>query len=316
MCRHPESGVGMNAGQPSSNAYGGSQALRLRIADSLFNNSCEGICVTDVDERIVEVNPTFCQISGYRREELLGKTPRLLGSGLQKREYYAAMWSALLDGGEWHGELWNRNRAGGLFAVRLNISAICNASGSVSHYLAIMADITAEKVQLQEWEKNANHDQLTGLPNRALLVDRLNQAMAQSQRSGLLLAVCYLDLDGFKPVNDGHGHKAGDQVLIEVAKRLHRAVREGDTVARVGGDEFVLLLWGLPNVQECDRTLCRVVAEIDQPVPLGNAEVAVTVSVGVAMFPADGGDPALLTAQADSAMYRSKLAGGNRFTYF
>jgi len=306
----------MNICHPSIVTSEWSEELRLNIADALFNNSCEGICITDAEERIVEVNPTFCQLSGYTKDELLGKTPRKLSSNLQNREFYIAMWAALLSTGEWHGELWNRNKAGGLFAVRLNISAICDASGNVSHYLAIVADITAEKALQQEWERNANHDQLTGLPNRTLLMDRLHQAMAQSMRNGLLLAICYLDLDGFKSINDIHGHQAGDAVLIEVAARLHRSIREGDTVARVGGDEFVLLLWGLTGTDECNQTLSRVVAEIACPIALGQSQVAITVSIGVTVFPRDGVDPILLTAQADSAMYRSKGAGGNRFTYF
>lgn len=306
----------MNVCHPSSVTSKWSKNLRLRIADSLFNSSHEGICVTDAGERIVEVNPTFCNLCGYSRDELLDVTPRILSSGLHNREYYSAMWTALLDTGEWHGEVWNRNKAGGLFAARLNISAICNSSGEVTLYLGIMADITAAKVQQEEWEKNATHDQLTGLPNRMLLMDRLHQAMAQSQRTGLVLAICYLDLDGFKPVNDIYGHEAGDLVLVEVAQRLRRSVREGDTVSRVGGDEFVLLLWGLSGVHECDQTLSRVLAEIAHPIVLGNAEASVSASVGVAMFPAGGNSPEVLTAQADSAMYRSKIAGGNRFTYF
>lgn len=306
----------MNVCHPSSVANEWPEELRLKIADSLFNNSSEGICVTDAGERIVEVNPTFCKISGYSKEELLGMSPRVLASGLQDRDFFVTMWADLLDVGEWQGELWNRKKTGELFAVRLNISAICNAVGEVSHYLAIMADVTAMKVQQQEWEKNANHDHLTGLPNRTLLMDRLHQAMAQSIRTNLVLAVCYLDLDGFKPINDIHGHKAGDAVLVEVAARLRRSVREGDTVARVGGDEFVLLLWGLAGVEECNHTLARVISEIDRPIAIGPAEVSITVSVGVTVFPQDGKDPVLLTAQADSAMYRSKVAGGNRFTYF
>lgn len=306
----------MNVCHPSSVANDWSEELRLKIADSLFNNSSEGICITDANERIVEVNPTFCELTGYAKDELLGQTPQMLDSGLQNQAFYAAMRTALLDTGEWHGELWNRNKSGGLFAARLNISAICNEAGTVSHYLAIMADITAVKARQQEWERQAHHDPLTGLPNRILLMDRLHQAMAQSQRTRLGLAICYLDLDGFKPINDLCGHEAGDQVLVEVARRLHGSVRDGDTVARVGGDEFVLLLWGIVDTQECDQTLSRVIAGVDRPISLGTTDVSVTVSVGVTMFPGNGSDPALLTAQADSAMYRSKVAGGNRFTYF
>lgn len=306
----------MNVSRLSSTINEWSKELQLQIADALFCNTSEGICITDNFERIIEVNPTFCRITGYHKDELLGKTPRILNSGLQDRNFFADMRSALLNTGEWHGELWNRNKSGEIFAVRLNISAMCDGSGEVSHYLAIMADITAMKLQQQGWEQNASHDQLTGLPNRLLLTDLLQQALAQSQRTGLILAICYLDLDGFKAVNDIHGHEVGDHVLIEVAQRLHHSVRQGDTVARVGGDEFVILLWGLDNIQECDRTLGRVVSEIDRPILLDNSEVSISVSIGVTIFPRDGNVPAMLTAQADSAMYRSKVAGGNRFTYF
>lgn len=306
----------MNVCHPSLVANEWPEVLRLEIANSLFNNSSEGICITDDNERIVEVNPTFCKISGYRKEELLGQTPRILAAGLQDHDFFITMWAELLDTGEWHGELWNRKKSGELFAVRLNISAICNAIGEVSHYLAIMADVTAMKVQQQEWERNANHDPLTGLPNRTLLMDRLNQAMAQSVRTHLMLGICYLDLDGFKPINDIYGHSAGDAVLVEVAARLRRSVREGDTVARVGGDEFVLLLWGLTSLEECDLTLKRIISAIDRPIAINGVEVVITVSAGVTLFPRNGNDPVLLTAEADSAMYRSKMAGGNRYSYF
>lgn len=293
-----------------------SEELKLKIADSLFYSSSEGICITDAEERIVEVNPAFCGFSGYTKEELIGETPRVLASGLQSRDFFVSLWCDLLETGEWHGELWNRKKTGELFAVRLNISAISDAVDKVTHFLAIAADVTAMKLLHQEWERNAFHDQLTGLPNRTLLMDRLHLAMAQSLRTGLTLAICYLDLDNFKPINDLHGHKAGDAVLVEVAARLCSSIREGDTVARVGGDEFVILLWGLNGIVECNHTLGRVISEIDHPIQLGPSEVSVTVSIGVTVFPQNGSNPMLLTAQADTAMYRSKAAGGNRFTYF
>lgn len=306
----------MNICHPSAEASEWSQELRLSIAESLFNNSIEGICLTDAGERIIEVNPTLCQLTGYSKEELLGKTPRIFSSGVQNHEYFATMWRSLLDTGQWQGELWNRNKAGELFATRLNISAICNEGGELRYYLGIIADITATKLVQVELEKNANHDALTGLPNRILLMDRLHQAMAQAQRTRLLLAICYLDLDGFKPINDSHGHAAGDQVLIEVARRLNGSVRVGDTVARIGGDEFVLLLWGLDDLPECDKTLSRVISDISSPIALNDWQAQLSVSVGVSIFPDDGVDSTTLIAQADSAMYRAKLAGGNRWRYF
>ena len=227
-----------------------SSELRLRVADSLFMNSSEGICITDAQERIVEVNPTLCQITGFRKEDVLGKTPRLFHSELQDDSYYRVMWRALQQTGQWSGELWNRKPDGELYAVRLSIAAICSERNELANYMGMMADITQSKLHLSALEENADHDALTGLPNRVLLADRLQQAMAQALRTKMLLAVCYLDLDGFKAINDHYGHATGDRVLIEVAERLKAAVRVGDTVARIGGDEFVLLLWGLNHADE------------------------------------------------------------------
>lgn len=290
--------------------------IRLGIADAMFSNTREGICITDSNERIVEVNPTLCALTGYSRSELLGKSPRMFSSGLQSPEFYATLHDSLDETGQWAGELWNRHSTGSLYACRVNISAIRDAQGRVTHYLSIQADITPAKIQQERLEKCANYDDLTGLPNRVLLLDRLHQAMAQAQRKGLMLAICYLDLDGFKAINDKHGHETGDQALIEVARRMAAAVRVGDTVARVGGDEFVILLWGLKDSLECEHTLGRVVSEVAAITSLGALEVALKVSIGLTLFPQDGIDTAVLMAQADSAMYRSKIAGGGCWRYF
>lgn len=290
--------------------------LRLGIADAMFSNTSEGLCITDSNEHIVEVNPTLCQLTGYSRSELLGKTPRIFSSGLQGPEFYAALYDSLHETGQWTGELWNRHSTGTLYACRMNISAIHDGQGQVTHYLSIQADITWAKTQQERLEKSANYDDLTGLPNRVLLLDRLHQAMAQAQRKGLMLAICYLDLDGFKAINDTYGHEAGDQALIEVAKRMAGAVRLGDTVARVGGDEFVILLWGLKDSLECSQTLDRVVAEVAAITSLGVRDVALSVSIGATFFPLDGVDTAVLMAQADSAMYRAKMTHGGGWRYF
>lgn len=293
-----------------------SSELRIRLADSLFMNSGEGICIADADERIIEVNPTLCQLTGFAREELIGKTPRVFHSGLQDVVYYQIMWKALLEQGQWRSELWNRRPDGSLYAVRLNISAVCNAENRLVNYVALMADITDSKLREIELVKDASHDALTGLPNRGLLADRLQQALAQAQRSKVLLAVCYLDLDGFKAINDQYGHATGDQVLVEVARRLSTAVRVGDTVARVGGDEFILLLWGLDQVEACDLTINRILTEVARPVLPAHMGTDLSASVGISLSPLDGTTPAELLARADSAMYRAKLEGGNRFRFF
>jgi len=290
--------------------------LWMRVAESLFNNSSEGICVTDASEKIVAVNPTFCQLTGFSRLDLLGNTPRVFHSGLQDYTYYQAMWNTLHKTGQWRGELWNRKPDGSLYAVRLNISVVFNDSDQIANYVGLMADITHAKLHVQDLEKTVDHDALTGLPNRTLLVDRFTQAEAHSIRTNLILAVCYLDLDGFKAINDSYGHAVGDDVLKEVAARLKIAVRVGDTVARIGGDEFVLLLWGLRDINECKETINRIVRDIARPILPPTYVSDLSVSVGIAIYPFDGEDRCELLARADSAMYKSKLAGGNRFTFW
>lgn len=290
--------------------------LWIRIAESLFNNSSEGICLTDTNEKIIEVNPTFCRLTGFSRLELLGNTPRLFHSGLQDKTYYQAMWKALHEKGQWSGELWNRKPDGGLYAVRLNISVVCNDAGEVANYVGLMADVTHARLHVQDLEKTVDHDALTGLPNRTLLADRFAQAVAHSLRTDLLLAACYLDLDGFKAINDSYGHAIGDDVLKEVAARLKAAVRIGDTVARIGGDEFVLLLWGLHDIEECKKTVNRIVGEIARPILPPTYVTDLSASIGIAIYPFDGDDQCELLARADRAMYQSKQAGGNRFTFW
>lgn len=290
-------------------------SLRLGVADAMFAHTSEGVCITDTSERIVDVNPALCVLTGYSRQELLGNTPEIFSASLQSAELKAQRHASLDSTGQWAGEVWNRHRTGRLYACRVNMSVIRDGCGQIIHYLSIQADITPAKIYQERLERSANYDELTGLPNRGLLLDRLYQAMAQAQRTGLMLAICFLDLDGFKSINDMHGHEAGDLALIEVAKRMAAAVRTGDTVARVGGDEFVILLWGLKDSVECDQTLGRLVATVAAISSLGEFEVALTVSIGVTLFPQDGVVPGVLMAQADSAMYRSKAEGGG-WRYF
>lgn len=286
---------------------------RLRLADCVFNNACEGICITDASECILEVNPTLCRMTGYQARELVGKTPRVFSSGLQDTAFYAAMWQTMAGSGQWSGELWNRRRDGSFLPVHLNLSAVRDAEGELTHYVGIMADVSETVSRIEALEKRVNTDHLTGLPNRLLLADRLRQSIAQSLRAGTLLAVCYLDLDGFKMINDSMDHEAGDELLVELSRRLLAAVREGDTVARIGGDEFVLLLWGLGRVEECAASLSRIVAEAARPVAVRDCTVAISASIGVALCPLNGVDPTELMACADVAMYRVKQSGGNGY---
>lgn len=289
---------------------------RLRLAANVFEHAHEGICVTDAQERIVDVNPTLIQMTGYSREELLGQTPRMLRSGQHKREFFAAMWAAIGQHGYWRGQVWNRRKNGEAYPELLTISAVPDSNGKPAHYVGVFTDITHIKRYEERLEHIAHYDALTDIPNRVLLADRMQQAIAQTRRAGHLMAVCYLDLDGFKPVNDVHGHAVGDSVLVEMAARLKAVLRGGDTVARLGGDEFALLLVGLEHIDECEQALERLLAAIARPVMVGGQAAVISASIGVTLFPHDQSSPDTLLRHADQAMYEAKQAGRNRYHIF
>ena len=290
---------------------------RLRFTASVFEHAHEGIMITDASARIVDVNRTFSEITGYSREDVLGRSPNLLRSGYHSPSFYSEMWAALYTDGYWRGEVWNRRKNGEVYPELLTISSVQPPDGGVSHYVAVFSDITVLKEHQQKLERMAHYDALTQLPNRVLLADRLMLALTQARRTSKLLAVCYLDLDGFKPVNDTFGHEAGDMLLIEVAARLKQVLRNGDTVARLGGDEFVLLLSGLDDIGKCQLALDRVLQTVAQPYPLGNDRVAtLSASIGVTLYPVDGADADTLLRHADQAMYLAKQAGRHRYHLF
>ena len=285
----------------------------LRISASVFENTQEAISITDAENNIVEVNPSFVRITGYGREELLGKNPKILSSGRHDKAFYDAMWSELRQHKSWRGEIWNRRKSGEVYAEMLSINAICNNEDQVVRYVAVFSDITNIKKYEDELSRIAHFDALTKIPNRVLLADRMKQAIAQTSREKKMLAVCYLDLDGFKTVNDTIGHEAGDEVLVEVAKRIGDTIRGGDTVARLGGDEFVVLLLGLEKGEECVSTLDRLLKAIVQPIVIGAKTNTVSASIGVSIYPQDNENPDTLLRHADQAMYIAKQAGKSRF---
>jgi len=289
---------------------------QLRLAASVFKHAYEGIIITDASAHIVEVNDTFSVLTGYGREEALGRNPRFLQSGRHDPEFFVGLWRALIEEGFWTGELWNRKKNGEIYAEIASIAAVRDDIGRVTHYVNVFADITALKDSQHHLENLAYHDPLTQLPNRALLADRLQQAIAQAERQRTLLAVCYLDLDGFKQINDTLGHAVGDRLLIAVAKRLRTCMRCSDTVARLGGDEFVVLFGGLCDMDECECAVIRLLNTLAKPYVLGKHSLAVTASIGVALHPLDGGDANTLLRHADQAMYLAKQAGHNRYWLF
>ncbi|MBU0621022.1 MAG: EAL domain-containing protein [Gammaproteobacteria bacterium] len=286
---------------------------RLRLTARVFENTLDGITIADKDGNILEVNEAFSRITGYTHDEVLGRNPRFLQSGRQDGYFYKEMWSAIAENGYWRGEIWNRRKDGELLAELLTITAVSDETGVVTNYVGISSDITLLKQHEKQLEHIAHYDALTNVPNRVLLADRLRQALAHSKREGSLLAVCYLDLDGFKLVNDTMGHEAGDTVLIEVTRRIKETIRGDDTVARLGGDEFAVLLLGLRAAEECASSLNRLLDAICHPIEIEGKLFEVSASIGVALYPGDEADADALLRHADQAMYSAKQAGKNRY---
>ena len=284
-----------------------------RMAASVFACTQEGIIITDAQLNIIDSNPAFSNISGYLRDEVLGQKPSLLKSGLHDVYFYEKMWQSIKQQGFWRGEIWNRKKGGEIFAEWLTISTVADKQGKITHYIGTSSDITQLKEQERKLELLAHYDPLTGIPNRILLADRMHLAFAQTKRDHCLMAVGYLDLDGFKPINDRFGHEAGDQLLIEIARRIKNTLREGDTIARLGGDEFVFLLMGLGKVEDFEVTLNRLLEVISEPLNLKNDIVSVSASIGISIYPDDNSDPDTLLRHADQAMYKAKQEGKNCF---
>lgn len=291
-------------------------AEQLRLVASVFSHAREGIIITDAQSRIIDVNNAFSTTTGYSREEAIGRNPSFLRSTEQNSDFFEAMWITLKAYGYWQGELWNRRKNGEIFAELLTISAVQNNQGEVDHYVGIFTDITTQKEHEARLEKLAHYDPLTELPNRTLLSDRLYMSIALAQRNSRQLAVCMLDLDGFKQVNDRLGHAAGDQLLIDFAHRMRKELRQTDTLARLGGDEFVILINELNDIEECFEIIRRIIHSASQPYLLGDDQAKVSASIGITLYPDDGADPDLLLRHADQAMYIAKLNGGNRYFMF
>ena len=281
-----------------------------RMSRIVFENSLEGIIVTDARSQIQMVNQAFSQTTGYSASEVVGLTPALLKSGKQDASFYKEFWRVLGERGEWRGEIWNRHKNGSIYAEWMNICAVKNRLGVIEHYVAIFSDITERKKREEMITFQAYHDALTGLPNRVLFLDRLQQMLVQARRLKTgAAAVMFLDLDRFKEINDTLGHDAGDACLKEVARRLRQCVRASDTVARMGGDEFTLLL---PEVVEeaVARTVAQKILDAMQlPMNLAGQEVVITTSIGISLFPRDGDDGETLLKHADAAMYMVKGSG-------
>jgi diguanylate cyclase (GGDEF)-like protein/PAS domain S-box-containing protein len=287
-----------------------------KLSTQVFKQAHEGIIITNAEGVIVDVNPAFCKLTGYEHDELIGQRGNLLHSGKQNSEVYAEMWKKLIEQGFWNGEIWNRKKNGDFFVVLLTISSIQDRDNNSVNYVGMYSDITQSKKQQKTLELMAHYDVLTNLPNRVLFADRFVQAVAHSKRNNSLLAVCFLDLDNFKPVNDNYGHKMGDYLLIEVAERIKSNLRDEDTVSRQGGDEFTLLLGDLKSPIQCKQMLERIHHSISQPYLIEGHSFNVSASTGITLYPDDDADLDTLIRHADQAMYQAKLKARNSLHFF
>jgi diguanylate cyclase (GGDEF)-like protein/PAS domain S-box-containing protein len=289
---------------------------QLELAASVFTHAGEGIMITDADANIVDVNNTFTKITGYSRADVLGKNPRFLQSGRHTPEFYRHLWSDLMNKGIWSGEIWNKRKNGEVFAEMQTISKVMDNTGNPINFVSLFSDITPLKEHQQQLEYIAHYDALTRLPNRVLLADRLKQAIAHCHRLNSSLAVLYIDLDGFKSINDTHGHDMGDQLLVTVAARWTDALREGDTLARIGGDEFIVLLVDLEDNRNYEIILQRLLDTAAETITINQQILRVSASIGVTIYPQDSSDADQLMRHADQAMYIAKQAGKNCFHLF
>lgn len=291
------------------------EAFQRHLFEEVFENALEGICITDRDGSIIAVNPAFTTITGYGEEEVLGKNPSVLKSDRHKPEFYVEMWKKIVEQGHWAGEIWNRRKSGEVYPELLSISAITDSEGEVRHYVSVFHDMTDIKRKEEQLYMQAYHDALTGLPNRELLLDRLVMAMRHARREGTGVGLLFIDLDNFKNINDSLGHSVGDILLQQAGDRARHFGNPDDTVARYGGDEFVLLVNDV-NERDLVRLAQTLLEEFQKPFHMNGHEVFVTTSVGMSLFPEDAEDPETLVRNAEMAMYQAKESGKDNYSLF
>jgi diguanylate cyclase (GGDEF)-like protein/PAS domain S-box-containing protein len=291
-------------------------AERMKLWSSVLDHSSEGIVICDAELRVMLVNAAFETMTGYSEQEVIGETPRMLRSGLQDEAFYREILATIAAHGQWHGELWSRRKNGEVYPEWLSINAVRDDHGTVTHYVGIFSDITARKESEERIRHLAQYDLLTALPNRALLTDRLAQLIASAKREQTRIGALYIDLDRFKEVNDSMGHEAGDLLLVALAKRLRAALRQSDTVARMGGDEFVVLLPLLREPDDAAVVARKLLEVIREPLMLKDNELTITATVGICIYPEDGADPGQLLRNSDAAMHEAKSAGRNAYRFY
>ena len=290
---------------------------QLRMNATVFDTLTEGIMITDASNRIKAVNPAFSRITGYQPEEVVGEDPKMLSSGRHPKGFYRKLWQKVETKGFWCGEIWNRRKDGNVYPEWLSISVIRDPqSDAVKEYVAVFSDISQRKQDEEQIRRQANFDALTGIPNRSLFFDRLTQAIINARREHGKLALLFIDLDRFKAVNDSYGHVTGDGLLQEVAERIRSCLRDNDTVARFGGDEFVILVHDLKELDDAALVAEKILERMEVPFVVAEREVVLGASIGITVYPEDTEDPEEMLRNADMAMYRAKEEGRNRYQFF
>ena len=290
--------------------------FELKLAVNIYRSISEGITVTDARGNILSVNPAFSEITSYASDEVIGCNSRILKSNRHDPGFYTAMWREIKDHGRWKGQIWNRRRDGEVYLVRMSIAMIRDSEDEAIRYVAVFNDVTDSWRKDEQIRHLALHDALTDLPNRSLLMERLGRQIVMAERDQRKLALMFLDLDRFKFVNDKLGHDVGDELLMTVAGKLQTLIRQTDTVARFGGDEFAILLDNPANTEEVAHIAERIVATINEPMQFNGMTAQVGISVGIAMYPQDGHTSADLLKNADSAMYLAKNGGKSSYRFF
>lgn len=289
---------------------------RLRLNAQVFDSSNEAMVITDRQNNIISVNRAFTRLTGYEREEALGKNPRILNSGRQDAAFYRSMWESIIENGFWRGDIWDRRKDGSCYPKFLSITAIRDDGGEIVKFSAVFYDVSERKEMELQLENLAHYDSLTGLPNRMLLHDRLEQAIATAERQRQHFALLFIDLDGFKPVNDEHGHGVGDAVLKLVGERLNLVIRGMDTAARLGGDEFVVILTDIHNRENTERVAEKIIGELSEPYEVAGKTLSISASIGASLYPSDQKAALDLLRTADEAMYQAKRDGKRRVKFY
>ncbi len=288
----------------------------LKMSSAVFEHTMDGVLITNAQNRIVHVNDSFVQITGYAPNEVIGKDPKLLRSGVHDKHFYHQMWEQIEQNGYWQGEITNRKKNGEIYIEWLSINAIRNDKGEVENYIGIFSDVTHQRKDAQQQAFLATHDPLTGLSNRLLLNDRLEHAINHANRFNQCIAVIFCDLDDFKPINDTYGHSVGDEVLKEIASAFREILRKEDTICRFGGDEFVILIEELKSFEYLQGILEKLRAISERIFIIDNIRLQVGMSIGASLYPNDATSPEILLDRADKAMYKAKHSGKNKIAYY